>query len=143
MSAKENQELMRWMYEEMSSIKGNAARVPAMLQKWMDPKGVYHSTTGDMNFEQYQKNTIGLLIAFPDLTMTVEDMIAAGDKVVTRYTARGTHKGPFMGVAATGKRFTMGAVGIARFVGGKAVEGWGFQDTFGLMQQLGVIPARK
>jgi steroid delta-isomerase-like uncharacterized protein len=143
MSVKENQELMRWMYQEMSSIKGNAAKITAILQKWMDPRGVYHSTSGDMNYEQYSQYMVALCNAFPDLTFTVEDMIAAGDKAVARWTAHGTHQGAFMGIPATGKSFKMNGMAIARFAGGKAVEGWGLQDTLGLMQQIGIFPARK
>jgi steroid delta-isomerase-like uncharacterized protein len=140
MTVKENQELMRWMYAESNKIKGDAAKIPLILQKWMDPKGVYHTTSGDLNYERYGQYVATLFTAFPDFNFAIEDMIAAEDKVVARYTSTGTHKKPFMGIPATGKSFKINGIGIARFAGGKAVEGWGLQDTFGMMQQLGVIP---
>ena len=78
--------------------------------------------------------------AFPDIQMTIEDIIAEGDKVVTRSTMRGTHQGEFMGIPPTGKQFTATAIDIVRFAGGKGVEHWGNSDDLGMLQQLGVIP---
>lgn len=142
MSTKENQELMRWLYEQGVNVKGDVSKVSSILEKWMSPEGIYHTTTGDLNFEQYKQHQGALFIAFPDLSFTVEDMIASEDKVAARWTARGTHKGTYMGIAPTGKSFKMSGIGIARFAQGKAIEGWGVQDTLGLMQQLGIIPKR-
>jgi steroid delta-isomerase-like uncharacterized protein len=78
--------------------------------------------------------------AFPDLQMTVEDQVAEGDKVVTRWTAVGTHEGNIMGIPATGKTATVTGIGIDRFEDGKVVEGWNNWDTLGLLQQIGAIP---
>jgi len=78
--------------------------------------------------------------AFPDLQFTVEDMIAEGDKVASRVTARGTHKGDFQGLPATGKQVTQTGIDILRIAGGKIVERWGEFDNLGLLQQLGVVP---
>jgi steroid delta-isomerase-like uncharacterized protein len=78
--------------------------------------------------------------AFPDLRMTVEDQVAEGDKVVTRWTAQGTHRGSFLGMPPTGKAGTMTGVEIDRFVDGKVTECWTSADYLGLMQQLGAIP---
>ena len=77
--------------------------------------------------------------AFPDLHVTIDEMIAEGDKVVTRWTARGTHKGDLMGIAPTGKQVTITGITIDRMTGGKAEEGWTNWDTMGMMQQLGVV----
>lgn len=79
--------------------------------------------------------------AFPDLKMSAEDMIADGDKVAARVTMRGTHKGEFMGVPATGKWVEVSGIDIVRFEGGKAVEHWGITDTMSMMQQLGALPS--
>lgn len=79
--------------------------------------------------------------AFPDLRLTIEDEITEGDRVVTRFTGRGTHKGPLMGIPPTGKRVTITAIDILRFENGRIAEHWGNQDLLGMMQQLGVIPA--
>ena len=143
MSVKENQELTRWMYEELSKIKGNIGKIPPVIQKFMAPQGVYHGATGDLNYDQYLQYQVVLHTAFPDITMTVEDIFAAGDKVAIRFVIRGTHKGPFLGIPPTGKQINVKAASIARFAGGKAEEGWAFPDMLGMMQQLGVIPARK
>jgi predicted ester cyclase len=80
------------------------------------------------------------LTAFPDLHLTIEDLIAEGDKVVDRQTARGTHQGTFMGIPPTGKQITVTAMNISRIVGGKIVEHWVELDTLGMLQQLGVVP---
>jgi steroid delta-isomerase-like uncharacterized protein len=81
------------------------------------------------------------LDAFPDVQITVDDLIAEGDRVAARFTGQGTHKGPFMGLPPTGKPFTLTAIDILRIVDGKIVEHWGEADTLGLLQQLGAIPA--
>lgn len=80
------------------------------------------------------------LSAFPDTQMTVEEQIAEGDKVVTRWTARGTHTGELMGIPPTGKQVTVTGINVDRIAGGKIVEEWGEFDMMGMMQQLGVVP---
>jgi len=81
------------------------------------------------------------LAPFPDLQTTTEDLIAEGDRVVERYTARGTHKGEFMGAPPTGKKFAIETLVIYRLAGGKIVEMWGLNDSQALMMQLGLMPA--
>ena len=77
----------------------------------------------------------------PDLSLTNEDIIGEGDKVVHRYVLRGTHQGEFMGIPPTGNRVEVHGIDELRVSGGKIVERWGHVDELGLMQQLGVIPA--
>jgi steroid delta-isomerase-like uncharacterized protein len=80
--------------------------------------------------------------AFPDFHSTIEDQIAEGDKVVTRWTMRGTHNGEFRGIAPTGEQITVTGIGIFRFSDeGKVVESWDNFDQLGMMRQLGAIPA--
>ena len=79
--------------------------------------------------------------AFPDLKHTLDQVISTGDKVVTRYTARGTNTGSMMGMPPTGKTVAITGIEFYRIAGGKIVERWGNFDQFGLMQQLGVIPS--
>jgi steroid delta-isomerase-like uncharacterized protein len=79
---------------------------------------------------------------FPDLHYTIDDMIAEEDKVVVRWTASLTHTGEFEGLPPTGKRAVVQGIFIHRLAGGKIVEDWAIRDTLGLLQQLGVIPAR-
>lgn len=83
----------------------------------------------------------GLRRAFPDLTATVHDQVAEGDKVATRKTLAGTHRGDLWGIPATGRQVAFGVIDILRVVDGKMVEHWTVVDQLGLMQQLGVIPA--
>ena len=78
--------------------------------------------------------------AFPDVDFTINEQIAEGDKVVTRWTAKGTHKGELMGTPATGKSATVTGIAVDRLVNGKIAESWGIFDQFGMLQQLGVIP---
>ncbi len=82
----------------------------------------------------------GLLAAFPDLNSEEEDLISEGDKIVVRRTFRGTHKGEFMGVAASGREVTFTGTFIDRLTGGKIDEQWAVFDALGLMQQIGGVP---
>lgn len=89
------------------------------------------------------KQSVGMYVeAFPDISFTVEDEIAEGDKVVMRWTMRGTHRGGLMGIAPTGKQITVTGISVHRIEGGKVVDQWDSPDRLGLMQQLGmaVIP---
>jgi steroid delta-isomerase-like uncharacterized protein len=79
--------------------------------------------------------------AFPDLHVTVEDVIAEGDKVVGRNTVTGTHRGQYMGIPPTGKSVTYNEIFIARFVNGRIAETWGVVDVLSQMRQLGAIQA--
>jgi hypothetical protein len=78
---------------------------------------------------------------FPDLQVTIDDLIEEGDKVVSRNTVTGTHRGEYMGHPPTGKPVTYNEIFIFRFAGGRIVETWGVVDVFSQMQQLGAIPA--
>ena len=77
--------------------------------------------------------------AFPDFQDTIDDQVAEGDKVVTRFTSTGTHKGVLMGLEPTNKRATWMGIAIDRIEDGKIVEEWVSWDLFGMMQQLGRI----
>lgn len=84
----------------------------------------------------------GFRAAFPDLRITIDDLMAQGDKAAARVTFRGTQQGEFQGIPATGKSFTMGAIGILRFKAGEIVEHWATLDLLGLLTQLGIAPAQ-
>ena len=75
--------------------------------------------------------------AFPDWRSTVEDLIAVDDKVVERFTARGTHQAELMHIPPTGRAVALSGINIFRLRNGKIVERWGVLDQLGLMQQLG------
>ncbi len=75
---------------------------------------------------------------YPDLRVTAEDQVAEGALVVTRWTARGTHRGELMGIAPTGKQITVTGVIIDRVAGDKVEAEWAYYDALGMLQQLGV-----
>jgi steroid delta-isomerase-like uncharacterized protein len=77
--------------------------------------------------------------AFPDLRFTIEEQIAEGDKVVTRWTARGTHRGALMGIPPTEKSVTVSGITLDRITDGRIAESIGSWDALGLMQQIGVL----
>ncbi len=79
--------------------------------------------------------------AFPDLSATVEDMVAEGDEVAYRLTFRGTHRGEMMGLPPTGKQVTYAGIGIDKVVDGTIVEMWLNFDALGMLQQVGAIPS--
>jgi steroid delta-isomerase-like uncharacterized protein len=92
------------------------------------------------DLESY-KGFIGMIrTGLPDFHVTIEDLVTEGDKVASRWTARGTHQGEFFGIPPTGKQATWTGITIYRFAGGKIVEAWWIKDVMGLLQQLGVIP---
>jgi len=101
---------------------------PAQPAPIMGPEGVAQSARG------YRE-------AFPDLTLTANQVIADGDFVATRWTAKGTHKGELFGIAPTGKETTVTGITIDRWVDGKVAEAWVNWDTLGLLQQIGAMPA--
>jgi steroid delta-isomerase-like uncharacterized protein len=78
--------------------------------------------------------------AFPDVQINIEDIVAEGDRVALRWTAKGTHLGELMGIPATGKPVTVTGIDIDRIAGGKIAEHWGAFDQLGMMQQIGVVP---
>jgi len=93
-----------------------------------------HSLEGTKQYVTMYRN------AFPDIHFTIEDEIAQGDKVVIRWTCRGTHQGELMGISPTGKQCTVTGITINRFSGGKIQESWNSWDALGMLQQLGVVP---
>ncbi|HEY2480278.1 MAG TPA: ester cyclase [Solirubrobacterales bacterium] len=77
--------------------------------------------------------------AFPDLHVEIKDLIAEGDKVVSRNTVTGTHQGEHMGVAPTGRTITYDEIFTFRFADGRIVETWGVVDVASQMKQLGIL----
>ena len=106
---------------------------------------VEHQGAGGPGFPATKEGTLEffrvLLAAFPDWRMTVDDLIAGGDKTVARVTVTGTHKGEFMGVPSTGTHVEVQLIDIMRFDrAGLVSEHWGVADMLSLMQQLGIVP---
>ena len=134
--SEQNKALTRRGYEAFE--KG-----PAALDEVLASNFVVHApgAPGPMNREAFKQFRNALYTGFPDLHHTVEDVVAEEDKVASRFTARGTHKGAFQGIAATGKHVTMTGLIVYRIAGGKITEQWFEFDSAGLLRQLGVIPA--
>ena len=111
----------------------------------VSPSYVYHGPGGmEVRGPEGFKQLINMyLTAFPDLRMTIDDLIAEGDKVVTRWTGRGTHRGDLAGIAPTGKTATVTGIIISRFAGNKLVEDFESFDEVAMLRQLGVstLPA--
>jgi steroid delta-isomerase-like uncharacterized protein len=140
MSAQENKEKARRFMEEAFG-GGNLEVVDEVL----DPDFVCYdpnSEAGEVRGAETMKQEIEWFrSAVPDLTYTVEDQVAEGDEVVTRWKATGTHQGEFFGVAPTGKRIEMSGIQIDRFdEDGKMVEEWPEYDLLGAMKQMGAAP---
>ncbi len=92
-----------------------------------------------LNRDAYKEYGCAFLLAFPDCELTIENMIAEGDKVAVRLTFRGTHMGELNGIQPTGKQVTLTQISILRVADGKAVEQWVNSDDLGMLQQLGII----
>ena len=137
MSTEENKTLVRRYVEAIH--KGNTDEGEELIA----PDFAFHvsSTPGPLNREAFRQLFTGFLIAFPDLAVTNEELIAEGNKVAGRWTTRGIHQGELQGVPPTGKQVTITSMDINRINGGKIAERWHEYDALGMMQQLGVIPA--
>jgi steroid delta-isomerase-like uncharacterized protein len=105
----------------------------------LDYLGHFPGNAQPMNREDREQFSRMFYKAFPDGQHTVDDLIAEGDKVAARLTARGTHKGEFQGIPPTGKPVSFTGMRVFRFVSGKIAEEWSNLDMFGLMQQMGVV----
>ena len=92
--------------------------------------------------EGMQSDIQFLRTAFPDFTLTIEEMVEVGDKVWARMIARGTNRGGFMG-PPNGKSFEIAVFDVCRFEAGQIVEHWGSPDRFALLVQLGLLPQRQ
>jgi steroid delta-isomerase-like uncharacterized protein len=89
--------------------------------------------------EAFRQSASDFKTAFPDLRCTIDDLVAADEKAVVRWTITGTHLGTFGPYAATGKQVTLSGIAIHRVANGQVVEGWGCFDTLGASLQLGAV----
>jgi predicted ester cyclase len=111
-----------------------------LLAEMVSPEHVSHLPNGDhYGPEGVRIDIASFRAAFPDLRLMILDMVAEYDRVVFRFVANGTHEGPFMGVAPTGKRVKVDGIVIDHVRDGKTFERWVQYDGLGLMRQLGVI----
>ena len=138
MSTEQNKAMDRRVYEEVWN-RGNLA----VIDELVAANYVDHDPqpTGALKGLEGLKQSVTMYrTAFPDVHFTIEDQIAEGDTVVTRWTARGTHQGPLMGIPPTGKQAMVTGVSITRWASGQVAEGWTNFDALGLLHQLGAVP---
>lgn len=138
MSAEENKKIIHRLYGETD--KGNLAAMDEFFASNLvdhNPPPIPGLAPG---LEGVKQSFAIFYNATPDGYHTIDDIIAEGDKVVVRITARGTHTGDLFGIPPTGKQLTMTGIAIYRIADGKIVERWSEQNRLGIMQQLGVIP---
>jgi steroid delta-isomerase-like uncharacterized protein len=132
-----NKALLRRFYEELWR-QGDLGAIPELVaEDFVDHHPLRGAPPG--------REGLAALVttwrtAFPDMRETCEDLISEGDKVVGRFTMRGTQSGEFMGIPPTGRSVTMSGIDIVRVAGGRIVEFWYGEHLLELMQQLGAVP---
>ena len=137
MSTEDNKAVARHSFEEVMNHVNLA-----VIDEVFSPTYVLHAPAGPVHgLDGFKQFVLMYRSAFPDAHYTIEEMIAEGDKVVTRWSGTGTHLGELMGIPPTGKRVTVTGISIGRYEGGKLVEEWLNFDALGMLQQLSVIPA--
>jgi steroid delta-isomerase-like uncharacterized protein len=135
MSTEENKALLRRAWDEVYG----RGRLDSIEEFVLDDV-IAHGPDGDLRgVEEFKRYLAAYLAAFPDTNVTVEDVIAEGDKVVSRYTVRGTHSGTTEEYGPpTGKQMAIEGITLYRFKGGKLAEMWDRYDNLAVMQQLGL-----
>jgi steroid delta-isomerase-like uncharacterized protein len=132
-----NKAIVRRLIEELWN-KGNLS----LADELFAPNYEHHDAS-TLDFgrgpESEKKRATLYRTAFPDIQLTIEEVIAEGEIVMTRWSCRGTHNGDLSGIAPTGKQINISGVTIARLANGKMAESWVNWDALGLMQQLGVV----
>jgi steroid delta-isomerase-like uncharacterized protein len=130
-----HEQMVRRRFAELD--KGNFA----VLDEMFDPgyRLNFPTATRPLSLEATKRFYRALYAAFPDLTHTITEQISARDKVVTRWFAQGTHRGTWMGVAATGKSISLAGINIYTVKNSKLAESHVQWDLLGLLQQLGTV----
>jgi steroid delta-isomerase-like uncharacterized protein len=136
MSAEENKDLARRSWEIVSQRNAD------LIEEFYSPDLVWHEPDQDIRgYEQAKQFVSSFFDAFPDLNATVDDAMAEGDKVATRYTIRGTHQGQTDAFGPpTERQVELKGITIHRFEDGKIVEEWEAYDNLSILQQLGLAP---
>ena len=136
---KTNEQLFRILIEEGFS-KGDTS----VFDKYTSHDFIEHQHgILPKNVEGVKKAINSLHYSFPDFSLTIDDLVSAGDKVWGRLTGRGTHKKQFGPMPPTNKRYEITVIDIMRFKEEKLIEHWGVADRLSLMEQLGMKPPPK
>ena len=140
MTAEENKALARRSWEVVT--EGSLDTLEDALAEVYADDFILHEAGEDIvGIEGLTQFVSMMRSAFPDLRITIEDDMAEGDEVVTRWIGQGTHQGELMGIAPTGNRITITGITIHRIADAKIVEEWSNWDALGLMQQIGAAPS--
>jgi len=135
-SAEENKELARRFFEEIWNQADEAA-----IDRYIAEQAAGNDPDFGAGREAFRAQWRKWHAAFPDLHFQIDDLVAEGNKVVTRWTLTGTHQGDFMGIPATGRAVRVAGMSLDRIENGQIQEGFDGWDALGLRQQLGAIPA--
>jgi steroid delta-isomerase-like uncharacterized protein len=135
MTTEENKALLRRAWDEIY-VQGRLDSV----EEFVLVEVIAHEPDGELRgIEEFKRYLATYLTAFPDTSATIEDVIAEGDKVVSRYTVRGTHTGTTEEYGPpTGKQIVLEGITLYHFNAGKLVEMWDRYDNWAVMQQLGL-----
>ncbi|HEU5257931.1 MAG TPA: ester cyclase [Vicinamibacterales bacterium] len=131
----ENKTLVQRWFSEVWN-EGRADAIDEMLADDAVIHGLGANLQGPAEFKRFHS---GYRNAYPDVTIDVDDLVAEGDMVAVRWSARGTHRGDGLGFPATGKRAQFTGMVFVRIKAGKLVEGWNNFDQLGMLQQLGIV----
>jgi steroid delta-isomerase-like uncharacterized protein len=133
--SEQNKSIVRRLVEEAWNKKNQA-----IIDELVTPNCLIHTPDGDLRGPmEYRQLHDKYSKAFPDCTVSIEDMIAEEDKVVARLTFRGRQQGEFRGFAPTNKQVTVRCTTIVRLASGKVAEEHSIWDSLGLMEQLGIV----
>lgn len=135
MSTNQNAEIVRrWMATWGSGDY-------SMIDEYYSENYLLHTAPSHIRGRDGMKGFMSaLLVAFPDMRGTVEDVVAIDDKVAWRFTIRGTHLGPFFGTPPSGARIEVPGIVISRFENGIWTEDWAQWNLFGLLTTIGALP---
>lgn len=137
MTSDELKDLERRFFDEMLNRGELSAGDDLFASDSVDYAGFPGQAPGREGFKQA---VVMMHQAFPDIHYTIEDMVAEGDRIATRWTLRGTHQGEFFGIPATGNQVSVEGIHILRFVDGQIVECWEVWDQLSMLRQLGALP---
>jgi steroid delta-isomerase-like uncharacterized protein len=138
MSIEQNKAIVRSIFEDGLN-RGRVDAIAALTADAFVDHDIHVETGIPGGPEDMRRALIAIREGFPDIHVTIEDIVAEGDRVVVRNTWRGTHRGEFNGIAATGRRVEIQGIVIWRIVDGRIAERWAVIDTLTFLRQLGVV----
>jgi len=136
MGTEEHKAVARRFYDEVL----NEARVELLDDLTVEGYEEHDPIPGQRTGREGLKDRVTMIERGFGQRFTIEDVVAEGDRVVVRWTGRGTHAGEFMGIPPTGRSFTIAGIDIYRLQDGRLAEHWHVVDQLALLQQLGLIP---